>query len=152
MSEGTRFWSKVDKTEDCWNWTAGKSDGYGIFGIGSSRTVKAHRYSYEQQVGPIPPGAILDHICRNRSCVNPEHLRPVDRVLNAQNHSGPTARNTSGVRGVCWEVNEGRWLAQVSHRGRIAYRKRFKDLREAEAAVIEARRQILTHNELDRAA
>lgn len=61
----------------CWQWTATFTDeGYGNFWNGE-RMVGAHRWAYENFKGPIPPGTELDHLCRNRWCVNPEHLEPV---------------------------------------------------------------------------
>ncbi len=72
-----RFWAKVDKSDDCWLWTAGKSaNGYGKFKAGPKQ-VSAHRYAYEQCIGPIPSGLQIDHLCRVRHCVNPVHLEPV---------------------------------------------------------------------------
>lgn len=70
-----RFWAKVDKSgpSGCWFWTASKTQsGYGMFhGKG------AHRYAYELLVGPVPTGFQLDHLCRVKHCVNPDHLEPV---------------------------------------------------------------------------
>lgn len=79
-----RFMDKVEKLENgCWQWTAGKDYlGYGRFQIASYKNVVAHRVSYERFVGPIPEGLELDHLCRNRGCVNPEHLEPVDHRTN----------------------------------------------------------------------
>ena len=77
-----RFWSKVDKSGDCWLWTAAKShDGYGLFRYGG-KNAYAHRVSYEWANGPVVPGLDLDHLCRVRSCVNPAHLEPVTRRIN----------------------------------------------------------------------
>lgn len=81
------FLAKVDKTGSCWLWTAGLDNhGYGAFNArtnqGRRRTKKAHRWSYEHHVGPIPDGLDLDHLCRVRSCVNPDHLEPVTRGEN----------------------------------------------------------------------
>lgn len=81
-----RFWSKVTKTAECWIWDGAKqAGGYGRFMLSSSpRTlILAHRYSYEQQVGPIVDDLTIDHLCRNPSCVNPAHLEPVTRSLNS---------------------------------------------------------------------
>lgn len=81
-----RFWSKVKKTRSCWIWQAClTSRGYGRFNVGASggcRIVFAHRFSYELLVGPIPKGLELDHVCRNKSCVNPRHLKPVTHRQN----------------------------------------------------------------------
>jgi hypothetical protein len=76
-----RLWEKVDKTATCWNWTASTSSGYGQIRLGPT-FLKAHRVSYELLVGPIPDGLTLDHLCRNRRCVNPAHLDPVPIAVN----------------------------------------------------------------------
>lgn len=72
-----RFLSKISETSTvgCWLWTAHRK-GYGVYSI-KSRPVLAHRFSYEAIVGPIEGGMQLDHLCRNRHCVNPAHLQPV---------------------------------------------------------------------------
>lgn len=77
-----RFHEKyvIDEATGCWLWTAktGKG-GYGYIGEGRTggRTLLAHRVSYELHIGPIPQGLSLDHLCRTRHCVNPEHLEAV---------------------------------------------------------------------------
>jgi hypothetical protein len=72
-----RFMEKVDRSGDCWLWTAGlNAKGYGAFyQQGTMR--RAHRVAFEHFVGPVPEGLELDHSCRNRACVNPAHLRVV---------------------------------------------------------------------------
>jgi hypothetical protein len=88
-----RFWSKVDKTDSCWIWVACKyKDGYGRFRL-NGRCHRAHRVAYELLVGPIPPGLVLDHLCRNRACVNPSHLDPVTHQTNiARGHAPMLSR------------------------------------------------------------
>lgn len=85
MTTSERFRSKYTiETGGCWVWTAYRNDaGYGIFRVGQ-RNQKAHRVSYELHVGPIPDGLQLDHLCRNRGCVNPAHLEPVTSKVNTE--------------------------------------------------------------------
>jgi hypothetical protein len=84
ISEHERFFNKVEKTSECWNWMASKNQkGYGQFCV-NGKTRLAHRYSYLNYIGSIPEGKVLDHICRNKGCVNPNHLRPLTIVENAQ--------------------------------------------------------------------
>ena len=80
-----RFWAKVSKGQpgECWEWAGGKvPEGYGRLALTGGRYVRAHRFAYEELVGPIPDGKVLDHLCRNPSCVNPDHLEPVTDYVN----------------------------------------------------------------------
>jgi len=75
----------IDPRTECWNWTARMSHGYGQFSIGATgKRYQAHRYVYEQLVGPIPEGVELDHKCRNRACVNPKHMELVSHKVNCR--------------------------------------------------------------------
>lgn len=77
-----RFWENVDASGDCWEWTGSKwSKGYGRFWTGTGR-VGAHRWCYEHLVAQVPNGKTLDHLCRNPSCVNPDHLEVVTYRVN----------------------------------------------------------------------
>ena len=80
-----RFWKKVRADGECWIWAAAvnKQTGYGAFSI-NKRMVSSHRFAYESMVGEIPAELMLDHLCRNRRCVNPFHLDPVTGKVNAQ--------------------------------------------------------------------
>lgn len=79
-----RFWSKVEKSADCWLWRgAADSHGYGRFHL-IDYTTGAHRFAYESAVGPIPDGLQLDHLCRVPLCVNPQHLEPVLQIVNVR--------------------------------------------------------------------
>lgn len=88
-----RFWNKINKTKTCWLWLGDKNEnGYGRISI-NGKSVKAHRFSYESIVGPIPPGLTLDHICKVRNCVNPAHLRPMTLRENVLCGDGIGVRN-----------------------------------------------------------
>ena len=77
------FLSRVDRQADgCWRWTGPiGSHGYGVFGAGN-RLWRAHCFSYEAIVGPVPDGLQLDHLCHNKWCVSPAHLEPVSGSEN----------------------------------------------------------------------
>lgn len=82
-----RLWSSIDTSGDCWQWTSTiRKNGYGVFWLatvmGREVQYKAHRIVWESLVGPIPKGLTIDHLCRHRSCVNPDHLEPVTSAEN----------------------------------------------------------------------
>lgn len=72
----------------CMNWLGTiNPNGYGQFRI-DQRLIPAHRFAYELWVGPIPAGLQLDHLCRNRHCVSPQHLEPVTQQENIRRGQG----------------------------------------------------------------
>lgn len=94
-----RFWSKVrvGGPDECWLWMAARDTrGYGNFYF-EAHYCKAHRVAHVLEVGPIPDGLVIDHLCRNPSCVNPAHLRAVTQSVNVQ--SGLLGQRTHCPRG-----------------------------------------------------
>lgn len=94
-SHEERFWLKVNKDapNGCWEWTGYRcSNNYGYWKQRDSKIILPHRFAYEQLVGPIPDGLVLDHLCRNPPCVNPEHLEPVTQRVNLLRGIGGSAR------------------------------------------------------------
>jgi hypothetical protein len=72
----------IDESTGCWFWTSIiNHGGYGIVKM-HKRPYRVHRVSYERHVGPIPHHLVLDHLCRNRDCLNPKHLEPVTSAEN----------------------------------------------------------------------
>ena len=87
-----RFWIRVQPLGACWVWTGAKVWGYGVIGF-NGKQWKAHRYAYTRVVGPIPEGLELDHLCRTRSCVRPDHMEPVTHAENMRRADTPLSRN-----------------------------------------------------------
>lgn len=131
----------------CWLWTGHiMNAGYGMLGH-RGRRVLAHRISHELHIGPIPEGMVIDHKCRTRRCVNPDHLHAVTRKQNSE-HLAPRP-SKSGVRGVNWDSWTGRWAAGVRHNYKRYNLGRFDTVEEAEAAVIAKRNELFTNSLMD---
>lgn len=93
-TEAERFWKHVKIADSgCWEWQAATNYGYGVFSVGRlfRKTIQAHRWAYENYVGPVPQGSHLHHTCWNRACVNPIHLKP----LTPREHVRMSARATA---------------------------------------------------------
>lgn len=73
----------TNNPQECWGWLGSKSGGYGNIRV-DNKNVLAHRWIYEEVVEPIPPGYVLDHICRNKLCINPNHLELVTQAENVR--------------------------------------------------------------------
>lgn len=87
----------ADQSTGCWIWLGGRDrKGYGKFWYGATRRTssgRAHRFAVEFFRGPIPPGLEPDHLCRNTSCVNPDHLEVVTRRENLLRGNSPVGVN-----------------------------------------------------------
>ncbi|WP_370420357.1 HNH endonuclease signature motif containing protein [Streptomyces sp. QH1-20] len=98
-----RFLARVtDTPAGCWQWTGYlMPNGYARITIDGQRQY-AHRVAFEAFVAPIPDGLVIDHLCRNRGCVNPSHLECVTQrinVLRGESHAAARARQTECLRG-----------------------------------------------------
>lgn len=143
----SRFWSKVNKTDSCWEWMAYRdSFGYGRFRVGK-RMERAHRVSYALTFGSLDPSAEVDHMCHNASCVNPSHLRTATRKQNMENRRGAQRNSKSGVRGACWDSSRQKWMAQVRHNGKTIFAGRFDTLAEAGMAAELMRSTLFTYSD-----
>jgi len=151
-----RFWAKVNKTSECWDWTAmTERGGYGRFRIHPDRAGRmalAHRVSYVIAHGALDDALELDHVCFNTRCVRPEHLRPVTAGENRQHRKGATVKSKSGVRGVRWYPRSKSWRAEVTLDSKKFHVGLFETIEDAEQAVIAKRNELFTHNNLDRVA
>jgi hypothetical protein len=99
-----RFFEKVEWGEQrhdgtrCLEWVGFRDKGYGRFQLAHQKPVGAHRWLYERWVGPIPEGMHIDHLCRNRACVNPAHL---DVVTLAENNRRAAPHRERPIKWVC---------------------------------------------------
>lgn len=164
MDEATlqRFWSKVDKSAGptgCWLWTGPlDSTGSGYFWVAHRKRLKPHRVAYELVTGETLGSLKCDHMCHNRACCNPSHLRPATQKQNMENRLGAQRNSSTGVRGVTkveeWHraapEHKGKYLASLQHYGKKVYVGYFETVEQADAAVRAKRVELFTHNDADR--
>ncbi len=141
-----RFHKFIKIQDGCWIFTGRTLRGYGYFSI-KGDLILAHRFSYLASHGTIPFGKQLDHLCRNRSCVNPAHLEAVTGRVNCLRGNGPTAvnaRKTDCVNGHTFSktnthkrFRNGYWVR--------ACRQCWNDYYENNRSKILARRKELYH-------
>jgi len=112
-----RFDTKIERTPDgCWEWRGARStDGYGIFTY-LTCSVRAHRLSYVMHRGPFEPTLVIDHLCRNRMCVNPDHLETVTDVENVMR--GESFSALRSVSATCPNGHVYQAEAHIDKRGR----------------------------------
>lgn len=130
-----RFEAKFVKGPGCWLWTAGLTQGgYGKFFV-AGKTVLAHRFSYEMYVGEIPSGLQIDHLCRTRECVRPDHMEPVTLAENIRR--GETGANNRAkthcplgheyTKNNIYRINGSRRCATCQKARTREYKQRMRD-------------------------
>lgn len=144
-----RFWAKVHKTDSCWLWTGATYNGYGIFRQ-DGKAQLAHRVLHRWTKGPIPDGIQLDHMCHNRSCVNPDHVRFSDWETNGQNRASANKNSKTGIRGVYWNKERLGWFAAITLSREVIRRGPFAEISDAEKAAVELRQTHMPFSLLDR--
>lgn len=145
-----RFWAKVDVGDTCWLWTGAKSKG----GYGQIRIAGTLQYAHRLMVTIVeadPGSNQVDHICHNRSCVRPSHLRIVTDKQNNENREGANRNSKSGVRGVYFCNTWNSWFGSVMH-NRRKYAKKCATAEEAAEWCRLKRLELFTHSDLDRTA
>ena len=128
--------------EGCWIFGAGERNDYAYFTF-EGVSIAAHRYAYQQVVGVIPDGLLIDHKCRRKACVRPTHLRLATTKQNAENQAARRGTIT-GVRGVT--VDGGKYRVHAMHNGKGYYGGKFSDLEEAAKAARDLRARLFTHS------
>ena len=136
------FRHRTERDGACLVWTGARNEaGYGRTGI-AGRDLLAHRYAWERANGQIPEGMVIDHMCRNRACVEVSHLRLATPKQNAENLAREGTSNT-GIRGVYRVGN--RFDAKLGHNGEVVRLGVFSTLEEASEAIHAKRKELYTH-------
>ena len=140
VSPEDHFWSRVDKSSGCWVWTGPLTPaGYGQLRVDKTLYM-AHRYSMLLKHGQLTEGLVVDHMCFNRACVNPAHLREVNLTGNGQNRG--TFSGSTGRRNVFPSHSKlNPYRVQLYVANRAVHIGVFATLDEADSAAIAARRE-----------
>lgn len=143
-TEFQRFVEKIrppkDPVRDCWEWIGGKNSfGYGSFKA-RGKPLVAHRYSFEiSHLGPLSGGVHLDHLCRNPSCVNPNHLEQVTHRENCSRGLVCALKPGKSSRfvGVYWFKRDKKWRTNIRLGGRKIFIGSFDNEEEAAKAYLD---------------
>lgn len=136
---GATFWKNVDMSGECWTWKLRRNRyGYGQASWGKNKSLAAHRAAWFLTYGSLPEGLTLDHLCRNRVCVRPDHLEPVSRGDNVR-RGLLVALRTHCKRGheltpesiVPWAPSGAKWCLRCYRAYHAAYRARHREQKEA---------------------
>ena len=134
---------------DCVIWGGSKNgSGYGklLATYEGEQHTYAHRLSYRIHHGEIPEGMHIDHICHEKSCINPDHLRLASNKQNHENLKGARSDSKSGIRGAIWSSREGKYIATVWHDGKRHVGGYFMNPEDAGRVAAEMRASLFTHD------
>lgn len=140
MSEPERILSKVDYTDNCWVWTWSLDrHGYGQVRLNGT-TRRAHRVIYELLVDDVPKNLDMDHLCRNRACVNPEHLEPVTRSTNLLRGELWQSKKTHCPKGHLYDMKDSRGgrrcLTCLRHYSRLRQKRYIERKKNAQSSML----------------
>lgn len=145
-----RLWEKVvvdpQDPEGCWGWLGAKGGRYAQLWV-TDRNEYVHRLLYRKYVGEISSGLVLDHVCGNYNCVNPNHLRAVTQKQNTEHRTVANRNSTTGFRGVSLHKESGLFRVQVKHERQVYSGGYFKTAEEAGAAAAKLRSKLFTHDD-----
>lgn len=149
--QAERFWEKVNKTDTCWLWSAAVLDqtGYGYFSVNGRGMVGAHKVSWEMANGVVPEGLEVDHRCHVKTCVRPRHLRLKTHAENGAYRKGAQSNSSTGIRGVFWSAQKGRWQVKVNKLRKQYHGGYFDDVEQAEEEAMNLRKKLFGEGDFD---